>query len=84
MRLLSNSHARVARLVNDDSLARLVHIVVHAKVCGHPVQQHAVVRGHLGKLLILVTASEKTKGQTSVHRFLLPVDKHGAMTCLLR
>jgi len=54
-----HSHARVARLVDDDSLSRLIHIVVHAKVGSHPMQQHSVIRSHLRKLLILVTGGAK-------------------------
>lgn len=54
-----HSHACVSRLVDDDSLARLIHIVVHPEVGCHTMQQHSVIRCHLRKLLILVTAAGK-------------------------
>lgn len=53
-----HSHARVARFVDDDSLARLINVMVHAKVGSHAVQQHAMIRSHLRKLLVLVTVRD--------------------------
>lgn len=44
-------HACPARGVDDDRLACVVHIVLHAKVGRHPVDQHAVVRRHGSELL---------------------------------
>lgn len=52
------SHSCVARFVDDDRFPRLVHIVVHAKVGCHAVQQHAMIGGHLRELLVLVTGGE--------------------------
>ena len=60
----SHSHACVSRFVDDDGLAGLVYVVIHAKVGRHAVQQHAVVRRHLGELLVLVTVRE------SIYRLL--------------
>lgn len=54
-----HSHACVASLVDDDSLSCLIYIVVHAKVGSHTVQQHTVIRSHLRKFLILVTAKDR-------------------------
>lgn len=57
--LLANykySHARVARLVDNNSLPGLIHIVVHPEVGSNTMQQHTMIRSHLRKLLILVTA----------------------------
>lgn len=44
-------HACAARPVDDDRLACLVYIVLHAKVGRHPVDQHTVVRRHVRELL---------------------------------
>lgn len=46
-------HASVACLVDDDCFARLVHVVVHAEISCNSMKQHAMVGGHLRKLLIL-------------------------------
>lgn len=43
-------HARAAGPVDDDRLSRLIHVVLHAEVGRHPVDQHAVVGGHLREL----------------------------------
>lgn len=57
--LKRRSHPRVARFVDDDRLPRLVHVVVHAKVGCHAMQQHAVVGGHLREFLVLVAGGER-------------------------
>lgn len=36
-------HARAAGPVDDDGPARVVDVVLHAKVGRHPMDQHAVV-----------------------------------------
>lgn len=62
-----HSHACVARLVDYDRLARLIHIVVHAEVGSHTMQQHTVIRSHLRKLLILVTACDTKNKVVSMY-----------------
>lgn len=44
-------HACAAGPVDDDRPARLVHIMLHAKVGRYPMDQHTVVRRHLRELL---------------------------------
>lgn len=44
-------HARAAGPVDDDRLACLVYIVLHAKVGRHPMDQHTVVGRHMRELL---------------------------------
>ena len=44
-------HASAAGPVDDDRFARLVYIVLHAKVGRHPMDQHTVVGRHVRKLL---------------------------------
>lgn len=44
-------HACAARPVDDDRFARLVYIVLHAKIGRHPMDQHTVVGRHLRELL---------------------------------
>lgn len=54
-------HACVTGLVDDDRFARLVHVVIHAKIGSDSMQQHAVIRGHLRELLILITENIDAK-----------------------
>lgn len=44
-------HACVAGPVDDDRLACLVYIVLHAKVGRHPMDKHSVVGRHVWELL---------------------------------
>lgn len=44
-------HACAAGPVDDDSLACLVYIVLHAKVGRYPMDQHTVVGRHVRELL---------------------------------
>lgn len=61
-----HSHACVACFVDDDSLACLINIVVHAEVGSHTVEQHAVIRSHLRKLFILVAKRKEVVGRNVI------------------
>lgn len=54
-------HARAAGPVDDDGLSRLVHVVLHAEVGRHPVDQHAVVGRHLRELFKGTEEEEEEK-----------------------
>lgn len=56
-------HASAAGPVDDDRLARLVYIVLHAKVGRHPMDQHAVVGRHVSELLKRTEKREKAVGR---------------------
>lgn len=56
-------HACAAGPVDDDRLACLVYVVLHAKVGRHPVDQHTVVRRHVGELLKGTERDGKCEGR---------------------
>lgn len=64
-----HSHACVASFIDDDCFACLINIVVHAKVSSHTVQQHTMVRGHLRKLLVLVTKRQHKRKKMEACQF---------------
>ena len=52
-------HSLVGGLVDNHTLAGLVHVVVQAKVSSYSVDQHPVIGGHLGELQIVVSARRR-------------------------
>lgn len=50
-------HSGAARLVDDDRFSSLIHVVIQSKVGCHPMDQHPLIRWHLGELFIVVTGT---------------------------
>lgn len=57
-------HACAAGPVDDDRLAGLIYIVLHAKVGRHPMDKHTVVGRHLRELF---KGTERRKALSHLH-----------------
>lgn len=67
-------YARAAGPVDDDRLACLIYIVLHAKVGRHPMDQHTVVGRHMRELLKGTIAGDE------VDHVLLQFKQHHAIS----
>ena len=56
-------HACAIIAIDDDTFSALINVVIESKECSHSVNQHPMIRRHLGELMkISVITKEKTMG----------------------